>query len=201
MKWIVRNHRKAERLQVYKSVSGFKLTIEPDPNVNRFRLLPWVVGAIFIFALLYCSGYLALFWLPMYEGMDMKSQLAADYRPWSVLVFQPVDPAIIDEIRQERGLPEQIVTDALFLPTLASTLSLPTPAIDATTSTSQATSDHLPSNPTAYLPLATSTPMPASITLPSESTVAPQLITPANPARPQKTPKKTKKPPKHPKTK
>lgn len=196
MKWIVRNHRKAAPLQVYKGDSGFKVTIEAAPNENRFRLLAWLVGAIFIFALLYCSSYLALFWLPAYEGMDMKSQLAVDYRPWSVLVFHPVDPAIIDEIRQERGLPEQIVTDGFFLPTLVSTLTLPAPAADATTSMSQATSDNLPSSPTAFPPLATSTPMPASTILPSESIVTPQHNVTTNPASPQKPPKKTKKPPK-----
>lgn len=201
MKWIVRNHRKAEPLQVYRSDAGFKATIEPGPNENRFRLLAWLVGMIFIFALLYCSSYLALFWLPAYEGMDMKSQLAVDYRPWSVLVFQPVDPAIIDEIRQERGLPEQIVAEANFLPTLAGMLTLPAPATGATTSASQATFGNLPLSPTAFTPLATSTPMPPTSILPSESTVAPQRTTPANTAMPQKTPKKTKKPHKPPRTK
>ena len=92
MKWIVRNHRKAEAMQLYKGDSGSESTIEPTPDRNRFRLLAWLVGAIFIFALLYRSSYLALLWLPANEGMDMKSQLTADYRAWSVLVFQPVDP-------------------------------------------------------------------------------------------------------------
>lgn len=199
MTWIVRKHRQAEAMQAYQGDSGSESTIEPGPNRNRFRRLAWLVGAIFIFALLYCSSYLALLWLPANEGMDMKSQLTADYRAWSVLVFQPVDPAIIDEIRQERGLPEQIVADGSFWPTPASTLTVPTPAMDKTASTPQATSDNLPSSSTAFPPLATATPMPASTILPPVSTATPQPTGAANPTKP---PKKTKTPkPKPPKNK
>jgi hypothetical protein len=202
MTWIVGNHRKAEAMQVSQGNSGFESTIEPIPNGNRFRLLTSLIGTIFIFTLLYGSSYLALLWLPADEGMDMRSQLAVDYRPWSVLAFQPVDPAIIDEIRQERGLPEQIATDGLFWPTPTNTLSVPTPGTDTTASTSQVTSDHLPSSPTAFPPVASSTSMPASTTvLPPISTVTPQPTGAANPTGPQRNPKKTKtpKPPKPPK--
>jgi hypothetical protein len=202
MKWIVRSHKKAEAMQVYRADSGFASTSEPGPNKNRLRLLAWLVGAIFIFALLYCSSYLALLWLPADEGMDMKSQLAVDYRPWSVLVFQPVDAAIIDEIQQEQGLPEQIVTNGSFWPTPASTLTVPTLATDTTASTPQAAPDTLPSSSTAFPPLATSTAVPASTILPTISNVTSQPTGAVNPTQPPK-PKKTKtpKPPKPPKNK
>lgn len=202
MTWIVGKHRKAEAMQVSQGNSGFESTIEPIPNGNQFRLLASLVGAIFIFTLLYGSSYLALLWLPADEGMDMRSQLAVDYRPWSVLAFQPVDPAIIDEIREEQGLPEQIVADGLYWPTPTNTLTVPTPTTDATTSRPQATSDNFSSSPTAFPLVGSSTSMPASTTiLPPISTVTPQPTGVANPTGPQRAPKKTKtpKPPKPPK--
>src|SRR3990172_11581647 len=81
-----------------------KIVIEPSTHGNRFKLLPWLAGVICIFALLYSSSYLALLWLPPHKEVDMRSQLTADYSPWAILVFQPVDPAIIEEIRQEEDL-------------------------------------------------------------------------------------------------
>src|SRR5688572_9451566 len=116
-----RNHRKKEPIEVYEEDPPFYSAIDPNSHRDRFKLLSWLAGAICIFALLYGSSYLALLWSPAYKGVDMKSQLTADYTIWAFLVFQPVDPAIIEEIRQERGLPEQVTINELSLPTSTST--------------------------------------------------------------------------------
>jgi hypothetical protein len=179
-----------------KGDAQFDSVIEPRPQDNRFKLLPWLSGAIFIFALLYGSSYVALLWLPPYEGMDMKSQLVADYSPWTFLVFQPVDPAVIEEIKQERGLPAQMIIDGGSWPT--STLTLPPTARHITTPTPQATFDNLPISPTASQPTYTSTSVPTSITPLPGSTVTPQPTQAANPTRTRKPPK-TPKPHKTPK--
>lgn len=182
---------------MHKGNAQFDSVIEPRPQDNRFRLLPWLSGAIFIFALLYGSSYVALLWLPAYEGMNMRSQLVADYGPWTFLVFQPVDPAVIEEIKQERGLPAQMIIDGGSWPTPTHTLTLPPTARHITTPTPQATFDNLPLSPTASQPTYASTPMPTSIILLPESTVTPQ---PAGTSKPHKTrkPSKTPKPPRTP---
>src|SRR5688572_15653060 len=140
MKRIVRNRRKEEPMQVCHGDYPFARAIDSSRPRNRFRLLPWLAGVIFIFTLLYQSSYLALLWLSPYEGADMISQLTADYDIWADLVFQPVDPAIIEEIREERGLPEQILIDGSFWPTLISTGTKPPVAGQTPISTDLATS-------------------------------------------------------------
>ena len=201
MNRIFRNHRKKEPIEVYEADPPFYAAIEPNSHRDRFRLLSWLAGAICIFALLYGSSYLALFWLPPYKGVDMKSQLSADYTTWAFVVFQPVDPAVIEEIRQERGLPEQVILNELSLPT--------------STSMPEATSDDLPLSPTASQPSYASTSSPTSIislpdptetlkpaetpvpdnTLnPAETSVPNNTLNPAKTPKPQKTPKPHKTP-------
>lgn len=89
---------------------------------NRMRL-PGMVYVVIIFSLIYGSSYAALLWQPAAPKVDTKSVLAADYRPWSFLVFQPLDPAIIKEIQQEQKLPDQLVIPGSFWP--ASTAEQP----------------------------------------------------------------------------
>src|SRR5574341_1309632 len=206
MNRIVRSHRKEELMEGYEGDTPFDRGSEPSPHANRFKLPPWLAGAICIFAVLYGTSYLALFWLPPYKGVDMRSQLAADYSAWAFLVFQPVDPAIIEEIRQERGLPEQLVVDGLFWPTPASTLTILQTTRHTPTSTPQATFDNLSSSPTSFQPPYTSTPMPTSIislpeptvTLkPAETLIPTSTLNPTKTSKPHKTPKprKTPRPP------
>ena len=198
MNWIIRNPRKEGTKEVNEGDASFDSVIEPGPQGNRFKLVPWLAAGIFIFALLYCSSYVALLWLPPYAGMDMKSQLVADYSAWTFLVFQPVDPAVIEEIKQERSLPEKMIIDGGLWPTPTSMLTMPPTARHTSTSTPQATFDNLPSSPIASQPAYTSTPMPTSIILLPESTVT---VQPAETSRPRKTPKprRTPKPPRTPK--
>lgn len=208
MNRIVRNHKKEEYLMVYDSDPQFDTVIEPGPHGNRFKLLPWLSGVICIFALIYGSSYLALLWLPPYTGVDMRSQLTADYGPWTFLVFQPVDPAIIEEIKREQELPEQMIIDGSFWPTSTITNmpssnietqqkgSTPT-AIHMPTSTALATFDNLQSSPTIVQPFHTSTSMPTGITSLPEPADTPKptaTLRPTKPSKPTRPPKPTKPP-------
>ena len=183
------------------------------PQRKRSKWLLWLVGSLCMFAALYGASYLALFWLPPYEGVDMRSQLQADYSGWGFLVFQPVDPSVIEEIRQERGLPEQIISDGSFSPTSNSTNITPlitSEATEAPVSITLAPENTPLSSATADQPLYTSTPIPTSIILTPEPVVTLQavetsiptsVVNPAITSKPRRTarPEKTSKPPKDPK--
>jgi hypothetical protein len=175
----------------YNGDSGFELTTKSSSDRKRSQWLPLLGSAILIFALLYCSSYLALLSLPAYGGMSMESQLVADYSAWSFLVFQPVDPAIIEEIQQERGLPAQSVTDSAFWPTAAANPSLSPATTHSALFTPQATLDVPPTNP--------STTVPTTVIKIPDPTATPQPTqadTPAKTRKPHKTPNphKTEKP-------
>ena len=193
--------RREEPLQMYEGDPQLDSVIESGHDRNWLRRLHWLAGGIFIFILLYCSSYLALLWLPPFGRMDMKSHLVADYNAWAFIVFQPVDPAIIQEIVQERELPEQIIIDGESWPTPASTLAMPATPGHTATSTPQPTSDDLASSPTASEPPYTSTSVPTSTISRPESTATPQPPATANPTKSRKPPKtpRTPKPHKTPK--
>ena len=195
-----KNREKGISLVGYKADSTSGTAIKPARDKKKINLLPWVAGVIFIFSMLYCSSYLALLWLPAYEGMSMKSQLTADYRPWTFMIFQPVDPAIIEEIKQERGLPALMVVDGGSLSTPISTATSPLTASSAASSTPQPTHDGPLSSPTAFQTTHTSTPIPTSITSAPEVTITPQptqIVSPTKPGKPPKTPKPRKTPKPH----
>ena len=202
MKPSVQNHRKEESNEVCPDDHPFDSVIGSNRYRNRFGIPPWLVGTICIFTLLYYTSYIALLWLPPYEGADMRSQLTADYGAWAVLVFQPVDPAIIEEIRQERGLPEQILIDGSFWPTPISTDTTPPVAGQTPIPTDLATSGLPSSTPSASQPPSVSTPVPTSTVSLPELTSTPQPTVNDHPTEstPPKTPK-TRKPRKTPKPK
>ena len=208
MNWIVRNPRQERVLQASEGDDRFNLTVESLSDKYRLRPVRWLAAGIFTFALLYGISYLALFWLSPYQSVEMRSQLVADYSTWELLVFQPVDPAVIEEIKQERGLSEQIVINGSSWLTPVSTNSTapqletqrpnsPAEAQGALTPILQVTPDGLPFSPTASQPTYDSTPQPTSVISPSEPMATSQ---PAKTARPTKTrkPPKTQKPPKSP---
>ena len=205
MNRIIQIPKKEEPVKLQKEKSAFGLKAYASPNRSRSKVLPWLVFMIFISTLIYGSSYLSLFWLPPYEGMDMKSQLTADYGPWTFMVFQPVDPAIIEEIKQERGLPGQIVIDKEPWSTPVLTAPSPLPANSAASATPQPTNDDPSSSPTALQTTHTSTPIPTSVISFPEFTVTPQpteAVSPTQSGKPPKTPKprNTRKPPKTPKS-
>lgn len=171
---------------------------EPSLHGNRSKLLPWLAGGICIFAVLYGASYVALFWLPPYEVVEMRPQLAADYGAWDFLVFQPVDPAIIEEIRQDRGLPKEIIIDGSTWPTPTSTTVMHLTENDAPASTSQATFENILSSPTAFGPTYGLSPMPTSVISLPEAPVTPQPTQETKPTKSSKPPK-TPKPHKTPK--
>ena len=196
MNQTVQIHGKEE---AHEGISPLDSANKPGPDRNQFKLLPWLASAILIFIVLYGTSYLALFWLPPYERVDMRSQLSADYRPWAFLVFQPVDPAIIEEIKQERGVPGQAIVDGLswLTPTSMPVVS-PTPN-KASAFTPQATIDTLSSSPTALPFIDNVTPTMTSITSLPEPTVTPQPTATSHPAKSRRShnapkPHKTRKP-------
>ena len=205
---IAKNPEKSTPLAGYKADSTSGTAIQAASGKKKINLLPWVVGVIFIFSMLNCSSYLALLWLPPYERMDMKSQLTADYGPWTFMVFQPVDPAIIEEVKQERGLSGQIVIDreSWSTPVLSAPSTLP--ANSETSATPQPTNGDPSFSPTAFETTLTSTPIPTSVISLPEFTVTPQpqpteAVSRPQSGKPPKTPRprKTPKPHKTPKSK
>jgi hypothetical protein len=205
---IIQNHGKEAYGEADAGNRPFDLSTEAGPRSDRYNLFLWLARAIFVFALLYTSSYLALLWLKPNLGVEMGSQLTADYGPWVYLTFQPIDPAILEEIRQERGLPDQIIIDGSFWPTPTSTNAVPSnigtqqPDFPITAedplSSPPLSASGLPSSPTASQPSYTSTPVPATeISRPQATATAPSTNV-VSPTRPRKTPK-TPKPHKTPK--
>jgi hypothetical protein len=132
--------------------------------------------------------------------MNMKSQLSADYGPWTFMIFQPVDPAIIDEIKQERGMPGLIVVDGETLSPPSSITTSPLTASAVASSIPQPTNDGPLSSPTVFQTAHTSTPVPTNITSAPGVTVTPQstqVVSPPKPGKPPKTPKARKTPKPH----
>ena len=201
MNRMVRGDTKEKSQAIHDGDRSTDSAIESDSSRKPFNLFSWLAAAIFIFALLYRSSYFALLWLPPYQKVDMTSQLQGDYGAWTFVVFQPVDPALIEEIRQERGLPEQVMVDGSIWPTAVATLSTPSPVEPLSTPRPEVLTENVtPSSSVSETPYIQS-PEPTSITPPPESTEPSQPTTVTNPTKsrkPPKTPKppKTDKPPK-----
>ena len=203
MNQVVRNRKKENPMDANRGDSTFESTIELGFDRNRFKLLPWLVAPIFVFVLLYLISYVALLWLQPYEGMDMKSQLTADYSAWAPLAFQPVDPAILEEIKKERGLPEQMVVDGESWSTPVGIVTLPPLTVSGANSTLLPTLDNPPTSSASFEPPYTATSIPTSIITVPTATVTPQpnqVATLTTTRKPIKTPR-TPKPHKTPKTK
>jgi len=206
MNRVIRGSRKERVMKVKEGVEPFDSAIEPESGANRSELILWLTGAILMFALLYGTSYLALFWLSPYEGVDMKSQLTADYSAWDFLVFEPVDSAIIEEVRRERGLPEQIIingsswvtpisTNASLANVEGQSTDLPAVVEHVLTSTPPVSSNGLSYSPTAFRPTLISTPQPTSVISHPDPAATSQSTRVANPTKSRKPPK-TQKPPK-----
>ena len=136
----------------------------------------------------------------------MRSKLTADYSAWANLVFQPVDPAIIEEIKEERGLPEQVIIDGLFWPTPTSTSTTPLTGSQTPVSTAQSISDNVSQTPTAsqtsytltpLLESTTSLPEPTMTQKPIETPTSTGPLDPVKTPKPRKTPKADKTPKSH----
>lgn len=197
MNRMVRGDTKEKSQAMLEGDRSNNSAIESGSTRKLLILFPWLAAAIFVFALLYRSSYFALLWLPPYQKVDMTSQLRADYGAWDFMVFQPVDPVLIEEIRRERGLPEQIIIDGSIWPTAVATLSTPSPVEPLSTPTPEAPTENVtPSSSVSETPYIPS-PEPTSITTLPESTETPQptaVVRPTKSRRPHKTPKPDKPP-------
>lgn len=195
MNRIIRIPEKEDPTKLRKEYPAFRLKVRVARPRDRIKWLPWLVFMIFISTLIYGSSYLSLFWLPPYEKIDMRSQLTADYNAWHFVVFQPIDPAILEEIKQEEGLPDEVFIDGVFMST---PVAIPTSTLavnDPASATSGPAFDLTPSSPTTFPTISTSTSIPTEELSPLDPTATPQ---PAQTIRPGKTrkPSKTPKPPK-----
>jgi hypothetical protein len=192
--------------EAYQDDPRFERGSEVGKQAKRLKVLPWLLGAICMFAVLYCTSYTALFSLPPYARSDMRSQLVADYSAWPFVVFQPVDPAILEEIEQEQGLPDKIVLDGSFWPTAANS-NMVSPIVGTQqpdiTSTPTATfipvPEGVPSTTTPFQPTYTLTPKPTSIGSSSQPALTLQPTTGVSPGKTRKPPRTPKphKTPKH----
>ena len=170
------------------------------PVRNRFLPVFWLAGALLIFTLLFFTSHVALLSLPAYGGMDMRSQLVADYGIWEQLVFQPVDPAILKEIQQDRGLPGQLVIDESNGSTPTAIVISPSPTQNDVDPTPQPALETPTISPTDSPPTYASTPIPTSTISDPQSTLSPQSSPAPLPTKTRKTPKpKTPKPDRPPK--
>jgi hypothetical protein len=167
---------------------------KPGSGTGASLLLTLMAGAILIFALLYSASHIALLSLPKQEGLEITSQLAADYSVWDNLEFEPVDPAIIEELQLERNLPGPlIVADPDWAtPVPSFPLSPTTPAVES--SAPQATADQPSIDPTNTPPAVTLTPAPTDADLQPQSTESPPVSQPrpTKTRKPHKTPKPAK---------
>jgi hypothetical protein len=201
MKKFVRNHGKQKPVEFRKKESLIELKIGSGQNKVQFKVLKWLASGFFIFSLLYCSSLLALVWLPPYAESDMKSNMVADYSPWDFIEFEPVEPAMLEEIKKERGLPDEIAIDGMPRSTPAGTESSIAATKKKIESTWQPTSESTFSTPTVIQGTSTSNSLPTSVASPLQPTATPNPSEVAHPTKshkPAKTPRapNTSRPPK-----
>ncbi len=182
-------------------------------------LARWLLFVPIAFALLFGCGQLALLNVVYPPPPDTRSNLQADYRPWSYAVLPAVNPAIIDDIRRDDHLNPTVVSRP-FWPTSTPEGRQPTPTPQPTliaerstatatreppspTATSAATSaatratpttTRQPTNtPTPYqLPTYTPTSVPTGIPVPTDTPVPPPTEKPTK--RPTRIPTATDTP-------
>ena len=197
MNMFVRKHGKEKPGEYRKGESLFESKIGSGRNKIQFKVLIWLAKGFLIFSLLYCSSLLALVWLRPYAGLDMKSNLVADYSPWTFLEFQPIEPAILEEIKKERGLPEEIAIDGMSWSTPIGTIPSISVTKEKIESTLQPTFAYTLSAPTVVQASPTGNSIPASTVLPPQATATPhpsEVASPTKSHKPAKTPKFPKSP-------
>jgi len=77
-----------------------------NEEARRRRLRPvarWLLLLLFLIPLLFCCGQLALLDPGSSVYADTASKQKADYGPWPYLVLNPIDPGIIDAIRDDEA--------------------------------------------------------------------------------------------------
>ncbi len=149
-------------------------------------LLRWLLLIPLILLLLFGCGTLGMFGLRSAQA-DTRSELEADYGPWSYTVFKPVNIEIIEEIQKDAILypgtfsepvaPIILPADFWFTP-----MPTPTPTV-TTTGTPSATTTPTPTPTGGTL---TPTPTSTSSATPTESPTAlpTATFTPSGPPSP-----------------
>jgi hypothetical protein len=127
------------------------------------ELAGWLIIVPVVLLILFGCGQLALLRQPPVTYADTRSQLSADYHPWTPVVFAAVSTEIVSEILQDYGQdptdPQIIVTASPFWPTQVG--GTPIAFIPTKTAT-----------PTV-LPTATHTPVPSDTSAPTPTPATP----------------------------
>ena len=166
------------------------LRIDDKEKQDKLRgLARWLSIVPPILLLLYGCGTLALIGPRTMAFPDTRSQLQADYSPWSFIVFQPLSPEILEELRRDQERYPETFDEPVAFVVVPGDL-WPTQSVPGG-----------PPNPT---PLAIASPSPTSTLLPTLTlaptpTTAPS-VTPTSSATLLPTPSPTRPPEKPPPT-
>jgi len=88
----------------FLSLSRWRRSLKERLAQRRFaRPARWLISLILLFLTLLSCGQLALWINAPTVYANTRSQLKADYRPWTFTIIRPVDPAIIQEIQRDEG--------------------------------------------------------------------------------------------------
>ncbi len=149
------------------SQSRFKAVISTLSQVNlrAGREVPvgevlgfsrWLLVIPFVLFVLFIAGQVALMRQPVVAAADTRSMLSADYSPWEIASFAPVDIEIISEIQGEPGVKlAGLVVPGEYWPEPPQALPEPT---------------RLPPRATAVAALPTSTPRSPNTSIPNSPT-------------------------------
>ncbi|MCJ7823354.1 MAG: hypothetical protein MUP44_00485, partial [Anaerolineales bacterium] len=75
-----------------------------ETRLHRWRKLPaWLLLLVTIAFAMQACGYIAVLGAATTLVEDTRAKIQADYSPWPLLSFLPVDPAILDQINEDTG--------------------------------------------------------------------------------------------------
>ena len=75
-----------------------------ETRLHRWRKLPaWLLLLVTIAFAMQACGYMSVLGAATTIVEDTRAKIQADYSPWPLLSFLPVDPAILDQINEDTG--------------------------------------------------------------------------------------------------
>lgn len=75
---------------------------------------PWIVVALVVAAVLTCFSQIATLKPATLAAADARSKLEADYGIWQPMALPPINPAILEDIRRNEGLPTQLIVEGNY---------------------------------------------------------------------------------------
>ena len=177
------------REEAIRAAPSSKAREKEERDETLRELLRWLIFVPLILLLIFGCGSLALIQTRPAQA-DTRSYMAADYQPWEITVFKPLDPRVVLEILRDQELfPEtfgepiqpKIIPGSFWDPTETPVPGAPTPSPTAltplptstytltptlfasATSTLTVTASHTPSSTPTSTPFGPPSPIPPGV--------------------------------------